>query len=270
MNNKLRRIFCPTLEEQEEDRKQLLEIHRELAKEKGCSTCAYIRHVIDYPGFVTGEAFECATGLECDTVLHTVKNCINWVDSESPEGKQIKIQNSKVRTETRVEMTEDLHLMITPLCDRDCKYCCNKQYEVNKIPIVTEQELRRIERVFLTGGEPFIYSSPNEIAWYLKHHYPNIKMIAAYTNAEALYTYRYNGGSVEWLDGITISIKSKEDYIAFKHFVKKNGELKDMSSIWIYVFPGFEEIKCPKNMKKIKREWQERFVPAPNSIFRRL
>lgn len=24
--------------------------------------------------------------------------------------------------------TENIHLMVTPLCDRTCKYCCNNSY----------------------------------------------------------------------------------------------------------------------------------------------
>ncbi len=78
--NKLRRIFNPTKEEQEEDRQKYKKLHYELAKEKGCSTCLHCIHVRNYPGFVTGEECECSAGLECDTVLFLVKNCPEWVD----------------------------------------------------------------------------------------------------------------------------------------------------------------------------------------------
>lgn len=80
MGNLLRRIFCPTPEEVEEDLRNLKKIHDQQAKEKGCSTCEYCKHVIDYPGFVTGEESVCTEGLECDTVLFSVKNCSKWKD----------------------------------------------------------------------------------------------------------------------------------------------------------------------------------------------
>ena len=52
MANKLRRIFCPTLEEQKEDFDRYKKIHDELAMKKGCSTCKYCVHVRHYPSFV--------------------------------------------------------------------------------------------------------------------------------------------------------------------------------------------------------------------------
>lgn len=78
--NKLRRIFNPTKEEQEEDRQRYKELHYELAEKKGCSTCKHCVHVRNYPGFVTGEEYECSVGLECDTVLFSVENCPEWAD----------------------------------------------------------------------------------------------------------------------------------------------------------------------------------------------
>jgi hypothetical protein len=76
--NKLNRIFNPTPEEQQEDKKRLLSIYREQAEFKGCSTCKYCKHIIDYPGFVIGEECVCLAGLKCDTVLFLINNCPKW------------------------------------------------------------------------------------------------------------------------------------------------------------------------------------------------
>ena len=56
--------------------------HEEQKAKKGCSTCKNIRHVIDYPGFVTGEENECTVGLTCDTVLFSVTDCPKWEEQE--------------------------------------------------------------------------------------------------------------------------------------------------------------------------------------------
>lgn len=80
MHFDFRRTFFPTPEEEAEDMERFMKLFRELAKEKGCVTCGHLEHVIDYPGFVTGEENECTVGLECDTVLNTVKNCPKWID----------------------------------------------------------------------------------------------------------------------------------------------------------------------------------------------
>lgn len=87
MGNKLQRIFNPTPEEEAEDLKQYRALHEELAKKKGCSTCGNKKHVIDYPGFVTGEENECTAGLKCDTVLFTVTNCPRWRDGWEDENE---------------------------------------------------------------------------------------------------------------------------------------------------------------------------------------
>lgn len=82
-----------------------------------------------------------------------------------------------------------IHLMVTPLCNRNCKYCCNKQYDINNIPYVTDEELREAEVLCLTGGEPFLFTNPCWIARYYKKRYSNIKRIYVYTNAKELYLW---------------------------------------------------------------------------------
>ena len=81
-SNQLIDIFKPTKEQLEERHKKYLELHKRLAKEKGCSTCKDCADTgIRYPGFVEAEMFECLAGLECDTVHFKVKNCPKWMDS---------------------------------------------------------------------------------------------------------------------------------------------------------------------------------------------
>lgn len=76
--------FRTVLDSEEERRYQ--ELHAELAKKRGCSTCMHCERVINLPGFVTGEECVCKVGLQCDTVLFTVENCSKWVDREGGQG----------------------------------------------------------------------------------------------------------------------------------------------------------------------------------------
>ena len=85
--------------------------------------------------------------------------------------------------------SKTLHLMVTPLCNRNCKYCCNKQYTLSDIPIVTDKELKETEILCLTGGEPFAFTDPCAIAQYYKRKYSNIKSVFVYTNAMELAKY---------------------------------------------------------------------------------
>lgn len=78
-----RKVFCPTKEERLESALNFLKIHKECARDKGCATCTHCHRVINLPGFVTGEEYECDVGLECDTVFFSVKNCPKWDEDMS-------------------------------------------------------------------------------------------------------------------------------------------------------------------------------------------
>ena len=82
MGNKLRRIFNPTSEENEEMYQRLLKWYSEIKKHRGCATCRHCKHVIVCPDFITCEECECTVGLKCDTVLFQVKNCPKWEECE--------------------------------------------------------------------------------------------------------------------------------------------------------------------------------------------
>ena len=49
MSNAIRRLFCPTPEEEAEDLAKFIALHKELAKDRGCETCRNTRHMVDYP-----------------------------------------------------------------------------------------------------------------------------------------------------------------------------------------------------------------------------
>ena len=76
MSNKLRTIFCKTLEKKDFELYQ--NMRNELAKKIECSTCKYCVHIHSYPSYVVGEECECTAGLKCDTVLFSVSNCPKW------------------------------------------------------------------------------------------------------------------------------------------------------------------------------------------------
>ena len=75
------------------------------------------------------------------------------------------------------DMPKTLHLLVTSLCRRNCPHCCNKQYDLNDVPYVTDEELDEVENVYLTGGEPFYYANPYQIALKLRLEHKNIKRI---------------------------------------------------------------------------------------------
>lgn len=164
---------------------------------------------------------------------------------------------------------ETIHLMITNKCNRRCPDCCNNQYNISDIPIVTSQELAESKYVYLTGGEPFAYGDPCLIAERLKMYYPNIKEVIVYTNALELYQY-LNKNNLFAIDGLTISIKNSLDAFVFNSYLSKDSRILSLDSNRLYVFEGFENIECPDSIEKMIRTWQREFIAAPDSIFRRV
>lgn len=165
-----------------------------------------------------------------------------------------------------------IHLMVTSLCDRDCMYCCNKQYDLKDIPYVTDEELKEAETLCLTGGEPFLFTQPDAIAMYYKHRYPNIKNIYVYTNATEFADYivchPYEG--FRNIDGFTVSIKDGWDFASANNVFKLHKNIfKDKSNILYYFMDRFDPEKI-ENFQVIKRSWQEDFKPADDSIFRKV
>ena len=165
-----------------------------------------------------------------------------------------------------------IHLFITDRCNRRCKYCCNKQYDINSIEVVTEEELREADTIFFTGGEPFfaVIPDPCKLALELKTKYPNIKKIYVYTNALELFTYLRTHAVLYGIDGLTISIKNSFDRSTFKCLIKNEYIQALAGNIRLYTFDGFDDIECPDWIDKRHRDWQIDFVPADDSIFRRL
>ncbi len=168
------------------------------------------------------------------------------------------------------ETKKVIHLMVTPLCDRNCKYCCNKQYDINDIPYVTAEELREAEVLCLTGGEPFLFTDPCWIARHYKRRYSNIKKVYVYTNAKELYLWLMDYHLIRNIDGLNISIKNKDDLDFFNNLVLNyQHNFKQCTSNRVYIFDNL----IPDDFgifEPIIREWQKDFKPAPDSIFRRL
>lgn len=183
-----------------------------------------------------------------------------------------------------------IHLLVTSLCDRDCKYCCNKQYDLNDIPQVTEEELSECETVCITGGEPFAYAKPWEIAYNLKTNYSNIKRVYVYTNAKEfddylshLYLIHHDTTQCYYVDGYNISLKNEEDCEHFNGFLApalniinkifcfcRGYELSNRLYIQTKVDKEIIERAKRDGFEIIKRNWQKEFVPCDDSIFRRL
>lgn len=178
-----------------------------------------------------------------------------------------------------------LHLMVNNTCTNNCPLCCNKQYNVDDIPVVTVEELRSIDTICFTGGQPMLnIASFSRLCDCIERNYPNIKNGYVYINgAELLSSYNVIVSNKKKLFenfpcntrvkyGLTMSPKCENDWFVIRDF---RPNMKNWRSNRIYCFSDddvarAEEIFPDGEVEIVRREWQTNFVPAPNTIFRRL
>lgn len=179
---------------------------------------------------------------------------------------------------------KEIHLFLLEKCDHACELCCNKQYEIDKIPVITVDELKQAETILFTGGEPFLIGKElTGLARRIKAQYSNIKNIYAYTSGASLLEYLMDNllhleSVLSYLDGVSIAPKNKNDMKCLETlFFNYQRVLSNLRSNRIYMFPQFknkiEDLynSTPElnHIDLIDRKWQETFEPGAG-VFRRL
>ena len=155
-----------------------------------------------------------------------------------------------------------IYLITTSLCLRD-----NRQHDFNGIPYVTEKELSSAEAVYITGGEPVLFSDPNNIASYLKNRYKNIRKVYLCANVTETNMFLNRGGNLSHINGVVLSITQEYDQLLFSFVSRvirdKFPEVKDNR---IFVSDGL----MPDDPVGFKVINQENFRPADGSILRKV
>lgn len=174
---------------------------------------------------------------------------------------------------------KEIHLFLLEKCDHACELCCNKQYDIDKIPVITVDELKQAETILFTGGEPFLIGNElTGLAKRIKAQYSNIKNIYAYTSGAALLEYLEDCNNLGYFDGVSIAPKNKNDMKCLETlFLRYNRELNNLRSNRIYMFPEFKDrikdllysTSDIYYIDLIDRKRQETFEPGAG-VFRRL
>ena len=183
---------------------------------------------------------------------------------------------------------DTMHLFITNKCTNSCPLCCNKNYDIEKIPIPTEEELSSIENIFLTGGEPFLLGKKlNKIVDALRTR-KNIKNIYIYTSGYECYKYLVDFKILPNINGINFSPKGFKDWSALSKLLLSGWkeDISNLESNRLYVFIDKYD-QCTFNInnsildiiadyhfdmgcKVFLRTWIDNIESRPNEIFRRI
>lgn len=182
---------------------------------------------------------------------------------------------------------DTMHLFITKRCTNNCPLCCNKNYDIEKVPLPTEEELSSVSTVCLTGGDPFLLGKKlDEIVNDLRKR-ENIKNIYVFTSGYACLLYLKKFNKLPNIDGITFSPKSERDYDAIWNFVDTYSyHFIKLSSNRMYMFiDKYDDCNYTIDNNKLVllayvwnyldcqvffRTWVEDFNSPENEIFRRI
>ena len=177
---------------------------------------------------------------------------------------------------------EIMHLMVLSRCNYNCELCCNKLYDIDKIPVATVEELKTIHTLCITGGEPFMASiNLDDFARSVKDGFPKVKNIFVYTSGVMLL---YNLPQIfSYINGLSICPKSMKDWLALEKIANSTSRdylnnISKLSSNRLYVFKEqvelfegrFKHIAELLNLNVLYRTWDKEFKTPENEIFRRL
>lgn len=138
-----------------------------------------------------------------------------------------------------------LRLLVTKKCPRDCEGCCNKDWNLDKLPVVKHYNYKEI---FITGGEPLdpytTWGKTELLLDYLNH------IDVSPARKVYVYTTNTNSHNILWkCDGVTLTLHDQQaadeffsyEYDKFKQTVKtlKYGHNK-LVSLRLNIFKGID------------------------------
>jgi organic radical activating enzyme len=130
-----------------------------------------------------------------------------------------------------------LRLLVTKECNRNCKGCCNKDWDLDNLPIVNHYNY---EEIILTGGEPLLYLDEvtDLIREIRKKSKAKIYLYTAFVENE--YDSIFN--ILNCVDGITLTLHTQKDILPFEKLDKKMQQILEpwTKSLRLNVFKGIE------------------------------
>lgn len=167
-----------------------------------------------------------------------------------------------------------LRLLVTKDCPKSCAGCCNKDWDLDELPIV---EHFNYDEIILTGGEPFSANAFRKtvgLIYFLKDIMPddNRKVYVYTTDAWSVYD------CLEIADGFTLTLHDQEDVDSF---IAANDAIIDLLSTFsvvkcslrLHIFKGIklpEDIDLSAWQVKSDIEWIKNCPLPVDEEFRRL
>lgn len=169
-------------------------------------------------------------------------------------------------------MKKTLRLLVTKDCPNNCALCCNKNFDLEKLPIVQHFDY---DEVIITGGEPFLDKLRDKVISLINYLTyvdvnPNRKLFAYTSLPGGILSYYH------LLDGITLSLHTQKDlkrFLTFNKILFGYNYVATPISLRLKVFEG---VTLPKDVDLSiwqvteNIQWIENCPLPTNEVFMRL
>ena len=162
-----------------------------------------------------------------------------------------------------------LRLLLFEECNRACEGCCNKQFDLDNLPV--EKDFSTYEMIILTGGEPMLRPKIvlEAIRKIRNQSKAKIILYTAYLNPYNSLTYQV----LAELDGVTLSLHEQSDINNFQTLqVVIKPAMKDWDfSKRLNVFKEVDLTNIDTSGWVVKKdvEWIENCPLPENEVFMR-
>lgn len=161
---------------------------------------------------------------------------------------------------TKEKRVKKLRLLITEKCNRNCKKCCNRQWDLKKLPIC--EDYSSFDQILLTGSEPMLIP---QIVRYIILKIRAINQCPIYLYTAKVDKIQSVLSTLFFVDGLTLTLHEQKDV---KPFLRLNSCRK---SLRLCLFEGIN-LPTKQNFKKraIKEiQWIENCPLPKNEVFMR-
>jgi hypothetical protein len=173
-----------------------------------------------------------------------------------------------------------LRLLVTDQCNRNCAGCCNKDWDLKKLPVVTDDLVGewlfdRWDEIIFTGGEPLL--DPVDLCKIMCYFYEMFDAKSYLYTADPFELLVSWHEVITWLDGITLTIHDADAAKDFKFLnkyllcLKKGGRLRNLSLRLHSFVPEANWTFTDLSLWKFKQvKWIENCPLPDGEVFMRL
>ena len=128
-----------------------------------------------------------------------------------------------------------LRLLVTKECNKGCSYCCNKQYDLDNLPIA--DTFKSYDEIIITGGEPTLFPSQLlHLIYDINMKNPSCKIIVYTTDILLIRSVLKFHKTESLINGITLSIHDRSDLEKFEFYWLDYDDLGESLDLRVNVF----------------------------------